>query len=260
MYMTLKTLMILSLALSSELVCGSSASAQSHTTPKQSDLTYRVEVLTDLPVQVGVGGLVEWNKTWRLQSSLGWMPSAYVNGTNRVVRMIIPESYSEETAQLVEDTIRDSLVWSLRAGWRPLRERGLYAHLGYSLITIGGGSTASGLIEGITGVEISRMTNPDRGELPISAAATLHLASLEVGWEWSLLELARERALTLRAALGFSYTFTSSATLKVERESNRPAVRDAYRRLEDAGEDYLTDTFETYIHPPSLTIALGYTW
>lgn len=224
--------------------------------------SYRLEVLTDLPIQAGVGALIELPQRMRVQTSLGWMPKPYVRGINQIVTQLISESYSVETAQLVEDTIQDSLVWSIKGGWRPYKSSGFYTHLGYTLVTLGGGSTASELIEGITG-ETRERRGSNRSEqaermLPIDAESTLHLASLEVGWEWLLTKPTQSHRLHLRAAFGWSYTFASSAKLQVRSDETGPIVQEWFRRLEDAGEAYLVDTFESYIHPPSFTIAIGY--
>ena len=241
--------------------------AQSHLSSTPSSITqYRVEVTTEFPIHLGLSALLELNHGLRLQSSIGWMPSHYVQVTNDIVQQIIPDAYPPETAKLVEDTIRNSLVWTIKGGWRPFENSGFYINLGYTLAALGGGSTAKGLIEGITGVSTEdRSYNTasnyrERKELPIDAAASLHFAAFDLGWEWSLVKYKSKQELILRTALGFSYTFTSSAKLTAQSDDPRPRYQEALRRLESAGEDYLVETFGSYIHPPSFTIALGYTF
>lgn len=244
-----------------------SAYARPHHTNKTLDTPqYRLEFTTDFPIQLGLGAIIELDHRIRLQSTLGWMPKSYIRTTNDLVHQIIPESYPPETAQLVEDTIKNSLVWTIKGGWRPFENSGFYFNVGYTLITLGGGSTTKDLIEGITGVSTEeRQYNNDsdhqeRQELPINAAASLHLAALDLGWEWNLIEYNSRQKLIFRTALGFSYTFTSSAELITQSNDPRPRYQDALKRLESAGEAYLIDTFESYIHPPSVSIAIGYTW
>ena len=226
-------------------------------------VSYRAEILTDLPLQIGLNALVEFDSQWRLSTSLGYMPQGYVALTNKVV-MMIPNTYEEPTAELIEDTIQNSLVWRAMAGWSP-KSYGFYTHIGYALATLGGGASTVALIEGITGQEVNTsnmnaQNNEDREKINIDAASDLHMFSLELGWEWKLSELAKGRWLTLRTALGWSYTFSSSAVLSADTADRRPFVQKAYDRLETAGENYLLDTFDTYVHPPTLSIAIGYQW
>ena len=230
-------------------------------------LKSRVELLTDAPLHIGVGALFEGPQRWRLSTSIGWMPSAYVQGANSIVRAFVP-TYTEETATLVEDTIQNSLVWRIHGGWRPLKSKGFYTHIGYTFVGLGGGSTARSLLEGITGQSFNDTSM--RGErartesdepITIDADATLHLFDIEVGWEWRLSsQEAQGGTWTMRAALGWSYTFTSTAELNAEVDETQPRLNAFFNGLESAGEVYLIDTFESYIHPPSLTLALGYEW
>ena len=253
---------ILTLFLSSVLI------SMIATTTYAIPLSPRVELLTDAPVQLGIGGIIEGPVRLRLRSSIGLMPSAYVAGSNAIIRSIIPDDYSEETAQLVEETIQDSLVWRTHLGWRPFAQYGFYLHTGYTWIGLGGGSTAKGLIEGITGTSqgesSTRRGDPSREPLQVDASATLHMWDVELGWEWLLhgseTDTGIQEGLILRAAIGWSYTFASSAELAAAVEDDQPRLKQAATRLEEAGEEYLVDTFDSYIHPPSLTLALGYQW
>ena len=225
----------------------------------------RVELLTDAPLHIGVGALFEGPKGLRVSTSLGWMPNAYVQGANDIVRVFVP-TYTEETAKLVEDTIQNSLVWRIHGGWRPFSSMGFYTHVGYTFVGLGGGSTARSLLEGITGQSFD--SSPMRGRantegesVAISAEASLHLFDIELGWEWSLSgKESQSGEWTLRTALGWSYTFTSTAQLNSEVDETQPGLNAFFNGLESAGELYLLDTFESYIHPPSLTVALGYQW
>ncbi|MGB0648573.1 MAG: hypothetical protein ACPGQS_15415 [Bradymonadia bacterium] len=220
----------------------------------------RAELLTDAPIMFGIGGLIEVNNRWRLATSIGVMPRAYVELSNQTV-MLFPDAYTEATATLIEDTIQNSLVWSISTGWSP-KSSGFFAHAGYRLSTLGGGASAASLIEGLTGVTASENRSNDarQEQLQIDASATLHMLSLEFGWEWTLVELERLRQVTLRAALGWSYTFHSTVLLSADDTGRRPQTQDALNRLERAGESYLVDTFDSYVHPPTISLALGYQW
>lgn len=220
----------------------------------------RAELLTDVPISLGVGGLAEFQDQWRISTSVGLMPRSYVALSNAVV-MKFPYTYTEPTAELIEDTIQNSLVWSVMAGWSP-RSLGLYTHVGYRLVTLGGGATAAALIEGITGQMVGDGSAADSNREPImiDAASTLHMLGLEIGWEWPIMTLEAEQKLTLRASIGWSYTVHSSADLGVDLTGRRPRVQEALTQLELEGEEYLIDTFDSYVHPPTMSLALGYQW
>ena len=100
----------------------------------------------------------------------------------------------------------------------------------------------------------------NREPIMIDAASTLHMLGLEIGWEWPIMTLEAEQNLTLRASIGWSYTVRSSADLGVDLTGRRPRVQEALTQLELAGEEYLVDTFDSYVHPPTMSLALGYQW
>ena len=242
------------------LLFGGSASANTE------EIQPRIELLTDAPVQLGLGAVIEGPHRLRLTTSLGWMPESYIQTIN-AVSTSLGAGYTEANATLVESTIKNSLVWSTRIGWRPFAARGFYFHGGYTFAGLGGGATTQELIEGLTGVTAEERQTPQQrsGQEPlyIDAAATLHLVSLELGWEWTLWESVEEanaHEVILRTGLGWSYTFAATAELKSRSDSNRPFVEESLRRLEAAGEEYLIDLSKTYLHPPSITLAIGYLW
>ena len=229
---------------------------------KQSTSSIRVELLTDIPIAVGTNIIYEGPYRLRVSGMLGWMPSDFVTLSNSVVQQIEP-SYSQETAELVENTIKDSLVMRLKAGWKPFKARGLIIQTGYTLVTLGGGTTLRTLIEGITGnmIEGGRERSRERVPTSVQATASLQMIDLGLGWEWALNDQAmiqQSGGIILRTEIGWSYTFTSNAQLQSDVPADRPRLRAAFDTLEDEGEQYLIETFEQYIHPPSFTIALGY--
>ena len=223
-----------------------------------SDPKLRAEVLTDVPISLGVGGLAGF-KISGVATSVGkchvpmWLSNAVV--------MQFPNTYTEPTADLIEETIQNSVVWSVMMGWSP-RSLGLYTHVGYRLVTLGGGATAASLIEGLTGQMIGddSASYSDRKPIMIDAASTLHMLGLELGWEWVVVKLKPGQSLTLRTSIGWSYTFSSSAALDVDLTGRRPKVQEALKQLGVAGEEYLVDTFDRYVHPPTVSFALGYQW
>ena len=220
----------------------------------------RLEIITDIPLQIGTGVSLEWTQGLLVSTSVGWLPQSYVKGINSIITAF--DVYEPETAELIETTIQNSLVWRTHVGWRPWTDSGFYTRIGYTLITLGGGATTKALIEGITGTDIedSNMMDSAQNPLYIDASSSLHLLSIGVGWDWTVYQFSQRNHLFLRTALEWSYTFTSTAVLESQSQSSRPIIQNSLDRLEKAGERYLLDTFNSYIHPPSLTLAVGYTW
>jgi hypothetical protein len=156
--------------------------------------------------------------------------------------------YSRETADLVEEALRGSLVWTVSAGWRPWARHGFYFHLGYRLLALGGGLSPATLLEALG----SPLVTDAEGRHSYSVESTLHQADLQVGWEWGF-----RNGLTLRAALGAFFTLGSSSSVQAD-FTPRPLFAKSVQKVEQFGEDYLNDTYQTYIHAPYLALALGY--
>lgn len=218
-----------------------------------SSLRLRVEALTDAPLHVGVGALAELPFRLRVATSLGFLPAGYVRLSNSVVQAF-DDSYTDATAQLVEDALQSSLVWRVQAGWRPWGARGWYAHVNYSRVMLGGQSTGAELVAGLTGSDLPDRQSTD-GAFEVLASSTLQMLGLELGYEWAF---GVDKHLTLRTALGWSYTFTSATTVEAQFTARREQTRQAIAALEQEAAAYLDDTYQRYIHPPTLTVAVGW--
>jgi hypothetical protein len=230
-------------------------SAAAHGEPPASNrpVEGRAELVNDVPVQIGGGLLLEHRPTrLRLRASLGVLPEAYVRLANNAVQAF-EDSYTDPQADLVANTIQNSLIGRIHIGWRPVARRGFYVHAGYTVATLGGGATALALIEGITGRELEADTADATGELEFDAASTLHLIDTELGWERALW-----RGLTLRLSFGWSFTVASSTAVEAQFTLPGPVRERALREFERFTENYLNDTYTSYIHPPQLGIALGW--
>lgn len=221
----------------------------------------RPEVLTDAPIHAGAGVLLELPGRVRVHTALGLLPESYVGLINDAVGAIAP-GYSDAEAELVEGTLQRSLVWRTQVGWRPLPKRGLYLHLGYGMVTLGGDNTAEELLEGLTGRSFDEQTTtpplrgggqPSASGRTFTAGSTLHMLGGELGWEWTLW-----RQVSLRTGLAWSYTVAAQATVSADFEARTPAGKLLLADLERASEEYLVDTYRSYVHPPSVVVALGW--
>ncbi len=201
---------------------------------------------TDFPVSVGARVGAELPSGFRLSSSLGFLPGPYaevLNGT-----LVGAGAYSEDTGTLILAALDSSLIWRTHLGFRPSSTRGLYVDVGYGLLTLGGGATTAELVAGLT-----RYTLPDsasRESQSYRVESTLHMLDVEVGWEWVLMD-----RLKLRCALGGAFTVAASTTMTPEFQPLYPAAAASF---EAAGEDYLNDTYTSYVFTPVATLSAGY--
>jgi len=95
-----------------------------------------VEALTDFPIHVGGGIHVTAPHSLRLRTSVGVLPSRYLD---TIYGVNAADGYDETTAALLSAALKNSLVWQVQLGWRPWTEHGFYLAGGYSLIALGGG-------------------------------------------------------------------------------------------------------------------------
>lgn len=204
-----------------------------------------VEGLTDLPVQAGAGLWLEMPGRLQLRTSVGVLPGSYVQLINAVV--VSADGYDRDTADLIERSLKNSLVWRLHVGWRPLAEYGWYLELGYALVALGGGVTGEDLVVLATDIDPPGGTPGDR-EYDVSS--TLHMLDAEIGWRFDLWE-----GLTLKLAVGFAGTVAASAKVEPDFPVLVPRVVDAFTK---PSEDYLKNVYTSYVFTPVFSVGLGW--
>ncbi len=206
-----------------------------------------IEAVTDIPISLGVNLALELPGGWRASSGVGVLPAGYVSLINAVVESI-PDTYDEATGDLIEETLQQSLVWRTHVGWQSAW--GIYFDAGYGLITLGGGTSTEAVLAALTGID-APSTGGSTSDYDI--ASTLHMIDLEVGWK----RVYQDR-WTVRAALGFTGTLAASSTVKATFVPDRPAGQRLVAEFEDFVEDYLVDTYTSYVFSPVVTVAFGY--
>ena len=203
-----------------------------------------LELGTELPISVGGTVSVEWPFGLRASTSLGYLPRAYVSLINEVVQSF-PDSYDDETGDLIEETLQRSLIWRTHLGWRGWF--GLYFDAGYGLAALGGGTSSQALLAALTGrMSVSR----DGQTSEYAVSSVLHMVDAEIGWK-----IVFSERFTFRTALGVAATISASADVDAQFQSNRPQLVAEFERFSEA---YLVDTYETYVISPVITVALGY--
>ena len=160
--------------------------------------------------------------------------------------------YSDATAALISVAISDSLILRFHAGWQPFAHLGFYVDLGYTLATLGGGTSAEEFLLEATGESPPDTSRASSGN-EYDIASTLHMLDVELGWEWLLFD-----QLTLRTALAYTGTMGSSTTVEALFDSDRPVVQDAIGAFEATSAAYLDDVYSSYVHSAVVTIAVGW--
>lgn len=204
---------------------------------------------TDVPVDISLGVRLEMPGRLYTQASLGVVPRPYVQLANEASMALFPESYSEDNATLVEEALSSSVLLRLHAGWRPLPAHGWTFGGGVAYAALGGDATGAELVAGLAGVSSPR---PTSGSATIEADARVLLLEVATGWDLPLW-----RGLVLRPGLGWSFTVWARSDLEPAFEV-RPAAQRALDELEAQGEAYLDETFRRYVHPPRVSLALGW--
>ena len=209
--------------------------------------TYKVEALSGFPLQVGLGAQLDGPRGFRLHSSLGVLPSSYLDSIHAIAEAA--EWYGPTTAQLTSAALEDSVVWRTQVAWRPFTGSGFYFGGGYTLTALGGGLTGAELLTAVTGKTIPSAADMQQS---LNVNAATHMLDVEHGWEWFLME-----KLVLRAGLAGSFTVASQTEISPSREIPR-RFEAAVDELLRAGEDYLDDTLQSYIHTAVLIVSVGW--
>ena len=204
------------------------------------------ELVTDAPLQLGARAVVIAPHRLRLSMSLGVMPSAYVNLINDLARAF--DWYDPFTAAIIESALGNSLIMRWHAGWQPWEERGFYFELGYTLATLGGGTTTEQILADATGLEPDDRSRSHSRAYQIDS--TLHLIDVELGWEWVF-----DDTWTLRTALGYAGTVASSTTVEAQFPARFTA---AVHAIESGTAAYLDDVYTSYVHTAVLTLGIGF--
>ncbi|HTR51207.1 MAG TPA: hypothetical protein VMJ10_10910 [Kofleriaceae bacterium] len=216
--------------------------------PAAPDWTIAPIAGTDFPLDFYAGVQVEAPNRLRASTTIGFMPRGYVDVIDKV--LVGLGAYDQDVANLIESALASSLVWRTHVGYRPWASHGFYAMAGYGLVTLGGGATASELITAATG---KQLPVTDQGApRSFDCRSTLHMADVEVGWEWHV----DERWL-VRAAVGGGFTFAASTSITPQYTPRDPR---ATEQLTDYGAGYLDGIYTSYVDTALITIAGGYTW
>ena len=209
--------------------------------------SFGAELVTDFPIQVGAGFHAETPQGIRLHTSVGLLPSPYLDTINAFCEAL--DWYEPLTSDLITAALENSLVLQVRLGWKPWAEYGFYFYGGYGLAALGGGLSGAEVLSALTGVNLNAPALANRA---FNVDSTLHMANVEVGWEWML-----NQNLALRVSLGGAFTVGSKTEVKPS-WTPMPAAQNAVQNLAKATEVYLDDVYAGYVHTIVLSVAAGW--
>jgi hypothetical protein len=216
---------------------------------------FRPEVGTNLPLDLSVGALAEvqpqGGPALRLRGSVGWLPGAYLTTANDAAQALFAD-YTDPYRALVEAGLDNATVVRVHAGLRPAPRYGFYAHAGWTLIAAQGSATGSELVEAVTDTQLPPLADA----VSIGARERVHFADVELGWEEGL----GGTPLTLRVGLGWSFAVAARATLTPEGLPALPIVEERSAALVAEGEAEIEGATTDFVHPPTLAVALGWSF
>ena len=211
----------------------------------------RLVAHTDVPVFHGFGVDAELPGRLRFATSLGRLPAGYVGLANALLVPVFKgDGYDSSVAELVQHTIKRSNVWRTTLGWRPLKRSGFVFGLGYTLAGMGGDATEADILSGASGVPAPSVG----GRAPeFAMSATVQMLHAEVGWTWDL-----PWSLWLRTGIGMGATIKANTSVEAQFDADHPAVEPGLRKFETTLQNYLHDTLTSYVHPPHVSLAIGW--
>lgn len=205
------------------------------------DLRLTGELLTDVPLGIGLGVGSEMGPRVRLGVSFAWIPRAYVDLADAVAREV--GGYDDATSAVIRASTEDAFALRAHLGMRPFEELGLYFDAKWSLLLLSGTADASDFAEIVN----ASTQEAQVGEWDISTVA--QQLGVEIGWQFALPE-----QLSLRIGVGMSFTVAADVGVEARdpvfpRLASAAAVR---------GEEELRDAYTENVHLPVLSVAVGY--
>ena len=212
------------------------------------------EFVTDFPMHIGTHVTLDMPYGLQISTAIGEMPGSFVSTINAVILAF--DGYGQETADLVQASLRDSLVWRLHVGWRPFEDLGLYVATGYGLVTLGSYVRGDTIVTVLDDEDRNRLNDLDaefENHLKFGrydVYSTLHMLDAEIGWRWVL-----ESGWSFRVALGVAATLhgktnVTAVSSVLDKETDAIVIRGT--------EVHLDTIYRKHVHTPVVTFGLGH--
>lgn len=131
---------------------------------RSDDWTLSVEGVSRMPIDVGVGVVLELPIAFRVSAGYGWVPVPYLNLVSQLTSM------GSQASALLSHAFQSGRTWRVQGGLRPFRSLGLYVDAGYSQLRLDGAIDASS----VPGVPLSGRYTAD---------TTVGMWLVELGYE-----------------------------------------------------------------------------
>lgn len=200
---------------------------------------------TDFPLSLGAKSYVEIPYGINFSFGIGYLPKLYVETINDIV--VSFDGYDENTADLIENSISDSLILSCAVGYKPFKNYGFYFDFGYFIAMLGGNVSSSELIAIVTGIDFSDYVNNDR-EIP--ASSTLHNLFFHLGYKFY-----PYKKMVIDTGLGLFKTIASKTELEFERSFTYGQQQE---QMEKDVDKYMNKIYTENLISPIIFLNIGY--
>jgi hypothetical protein len=217
---------------------------------EQRDFHLDLGVGTELPISVGGVVTAELPHRLLLQLGLGFMPHGYAYAIDDVLTSV--GAYDKNISALLRNTLGNSFVLRASGGWRPFEDHGFEIMAGYTLMTLGGDTTAADVINAALaeGGSSQRVTTGTTMNIPVSA--TLHNFHVGLGWRW----LLAEDHMVIRASVSYLQCVASNVGVDLSGAGSQAAA--AQGMVNDALNGFLGPLFRTYVKAPTVGLSAAY--
>jgi hypothetical protein len=216
----------------------------------------RFPVIVDLgvgtyfPLSFSAEATLEFPFRILVQADIGWMPKPYSDTIVGLLGDFGVLSSVEE--QLLKSAIQNSFVGRFSAGWRPFPSLGVEVLAGYTLVAVGGSSSAVQVIDAFLGSKGSKDQIPDVASTAVPLSTMMNAFHVSIGYRFLFLE----DHLVVRASLSYLQCFSSSTG--VDATSPRPAEQALVSRVNADIQGYLNPYFTNYVKIPVVGLTMAY--
>ena len=221
------------------LMLGSTALAQD---AAPAPIQGSVEIITDVPILVGIRPTVRFPGRLHWAGTVGFMPRGYLQLINSI--SVSAGWYDPITADLIEAALGSALVIRNHIGWQPFEQHGFFFEAGHGVALLGGGLVVGDLLGEATG----QFVPPTLAGRGLRVNTVVQQLDVALGWRFELGE-----HLLIRLDIGGAFTIASSTQIQPEGGElpfSAPFLAE--------GEDYLDSTLKKYVHTPTIGLGIGY--
>jgi hypothetical protein len=218
--------------------------------PREKDVSFDLGFGTEAPISVGGVATLEVPGRILFQLGLGFMPKGYGNAIDGFLTSV--GAYDQTISNLVRNAFTNSFVLRASAGWRPFPGHGLEILAGYTLMTLGGSTTAADVINAVLAESGSaqRVQSAMNVDLPLSA--TLHNVHASLGWRW----LLADDHVVVRASVSYIQCVASNVGVSLSNVGGQAAAMEG--PVNTALNGFLSPYFTTYAKAPTLGLSAAY--